>query len=269
MFTDVWGMDAQKGAEPNPDATQTQTATGVTSPSKEDIENGIKQYKKDKEEAKTKVFTSGETVTLDALKTKIIPDVAVTTTTKFKQNAVINEPSATPVDNMNNSFVSQGNETSLPLLNKIQNYYHNPVVPLVYNYNEMRYEKEPLIINTDELDFSYVRQRDLNPNKDSPNEYSINLANPLKFYDKFINDMGQSLGSISLTRIKGNIFKINDDLYDFDIREWSLNTIFRNIETIAAGIYRGGVYDNKPLFPSKWSPTPFRIIFIGTVTIEP
>lgn len=70
------------------------------------------------------------------------------------------------------------------------------------------------------------------------------------------------------------MYKIKDDIYDFDIRKnegWS----FRNIATGIAGMFHGLVYDNFMFVPTPTrsfipiSKTGFPIRFKGAVYIKP
>ena len=133
---------------------------------------------------------------------------------------------------------------------------------------------KPLIVNSSSLNFSFVSQQNLN--KDG----SVNLANPKIFGLNALSGTALALGSITLKSQGNNRYKIEPDLYDFDIR-WKNGFTFRNFATFGAGLLHGPVIDNIPIplifngglpifGPSVYTGSgKFTIYFEGTVYIKP
>jgi len=138
----------------------------------------------------------------------------------------------------------------------------------------MKGRTEPLVVNTSALNLSHVSQSDLRA------DGSVNLANPKQFGLRAFNGTALALGNITLKPQGNNMYTIQRDFYDFDIKReqgWS----FRNIATGIGGFVHGGVFDNTlPSMPYTGMPggTPYSapinvpgypIIFNGSVYIKP
>ena len=100
------------------------------------------------------------------------------------------------------------------------------------------------------------------------NKYTINLFTwPYMIYDP---QTSQALGQITLTDMGNNMFHIEDDTYDFNVKNGMYFSNWRNFATSGAGILHGGI--NEPtflLYPATYWGGEFIIHFINNVYIKP
>ena len=112
----------------------------------------------------------------------------------------------------------------------------------------------------------YLSQSDLIPLGN--NKYTINLFTwPYMIYDP---QTSQALGQITLTDMGNNMFHIEDDTYDFNVKNGMYFSNWRNFATSGAGILHGGI--NEPtflLYPATYWGGEFNIHFINDVYIRP
>lgn len=138
-------------------------------------------------------------------------------------------------------------------------------------------EKGDFHVNANALNLNWVRQGNLTYNKEK-NIYSLNLVST-QFGHRMFSSEALALGNINLTKIGDEIFRINNDRYDFDMH-WNENRwdngyfTFRNVFTTGAGLLHGNTFDNQPL-PIIGNTTissqfggPFKIKFHGTIRIK-
>ena len=121
-------------------------------------------------------------------------------------------------------------------------------------------------ISTSEIDLSYVSQKNLQYNKKT-NTYSVSLFSLNK-----TSPTALAFGKISLCHIKGNIYNVESDFFDFDYQ--STGSFNINAATFIGGTVFGQFF-NTPV--TTWGIIrnyteiggPFWIDFSGTVYIKP
>ena len=87
----------------------------------------------------------------------------------------------------------------------------------------------------------------------------------------FINpELAMALGQITLKDMGNNMYHIEDDTYDFNVKNGEYFSNWRNFATSCAGILHGGI--NEPtflLYPATYWGGEFKIHFINDVYIKP
>lgn len=129
----------------------------------------------------------------------------------------------------------------------------------------MKGRTDPLVVNTTALNLDHVSQSDLRE------DGSVNLANPKQFKQRAFSGTALALGNITFIPQGNNMYRIKNDLYDFDHKPaqgWS----FRNVATAGAGLIHGGVFDNRRTYLPLRTPIyvkGYPIVFTGTVYLKP
>ena len=127
-------------------------------------------------------------------------------------------------------------------------------------------DNKPFYLNALTIDLSFLSKKDLTYVDEKT--YKINLFTyPYMF---LAPDLAMSLGEITLIDVGYNMYKIDDDTYDFNVNNGEYFSNWRNFATSCAGILHGGI--NEPTFllhPATYHGGPFEIIFQNTVYIRP
>jgi hypothetical protein len=147
---------------------------------------------------------------------------------------------------------------------------NNPFYAAYYHYQFGR--RKDFHMSTSALDFSGI-------NMQTPEIQQIvrDGGGYINLLTHFVNQTSLTIGSVYFVYLGNNSFSLRSDEYDFDIR-WGEGFSKRNILTLCAGLLHGPVIDNKPV-PMPFFPVfgpsvytrsgPFRIYFVGTVTLNP
>ena len=121
---------------------------------------------------------------------------------------------------------------------------NNKLMELAYVKAIGRYNSgtgKPLTFNVNSLGLENLCLQNLSRVPGSENKYTVNLLNPNVLTALLANKTTEeqiktlstalTLGNITLTRVYGNQFRIENDTYDFDMHSWE-NETGRNLATI-------------------------------------
>ena len=125
-------------------------------------------------------------------------------------------------------------------------------------------DNKPFYLNALTIDLSFLSKKDLTYVDEKT--YKINLFTyPYMF---LAPDLAMSLGEITLIDVGYNMYKIDDDTYDFNVNNGEYFSNWRNFATSCAGILHGGI--NEPTFllhPATYYGGSFKIKFLNNVYI--
>lgn len=134
-------------------------------------------------------------------------------------------------------------------INKINNkIMSSPYVQAIGRYNSGT--GTPLTLNVNSLGLDNLRFVHLHLVNGTDNKYSVNLLNPdmlqillqNRSTEEQLNTLSTALtlGNITLTRIYGNYYSIEDDVYDFEMHTWD-DSLGRNLATIIGHCFSEGL----------------------------